>query len=387
LVFVLAGDDMGPRVIRSHRLFLPSLLLLGTLSAAAATSAQVFVVGVQTATADTITEFHPTHVDLPEDPLDERGRLDLIRNLEAEQGFAHRQLPLGAGLTLLANGNMTPGGSAYKQMLYAKGQSAAPGDRVEITALHFGGDRIAIDFDGGPYAKHRFLSHISINNMQIAPLGPIATGCRITLVFEGGVPDVTAAEVKALLDPLVDFKAKSSAEAYSNTLSPKIRAAVESHDILVGMNREMVIASVGEPHTKHREHVVSSDDSTPTYEEWIYGEPPQPIRFVRFRDGRVVRLEIAALGKPIEVHDKNEIGGEPAPALLARTVADGDAQPTTDGGAAAPPPTLRKPGETSDGLSTIGRVRFPNDSSSNDPPGQTPPPRSGPTPASPPSSN
>jgi hypothetical protein len=298
----------------------------------------------------------------------------LVRNLEAEQGFAHRQLPLGAGLTLMANGNMTPREDAYKKMLYEKGESAAPGDRVEITALKFERDRLVIDFNGGPYAKHRFLSHVSINDMPVAQLGPVATGCRVTLIFEGGLPDVTAAEVKALLDPLVDFHAKSSAEAYANTLSPKVREAVESHDILVGMDRRMVLASVGEPRSKHREHVVNEDESSPIYEEWIYGEPPQPTRFVRFRDGRVVRLEIAAIGKPIEVHDKNEIDSEPEPALLARTVADGDAQPNrNDGSPAPPPPSLRKPGEKIDGPATMGRVKFPGDSPSR-PTTQTPTP-------------
>jgi hypothetical protein len=337
---------------------------------------------MKTATADAVTEFHPTHVDLPQQPLDERGRLDLIRNLEAEQGFAHRQLPLGAGLTLLANGLMTPREDEYKQMLYQKGESAGPGERVEITALHFKSDRIVIDFNGGPYAKHRFLSHVSFNDMPIAQLGPVATGCRITLVFEGGLPNVSAAEVKALLDPLVDFKAKSSAEAYADTLSPKVREAVESHDILVGMDRRMVIASVGEPRSKHREHEAGDDANSPIYEEWIYGEPPQPIRFVRFRNGRVVRLEIAALGKPIEVHETNELDSEPAPALLARTVAEGDAQPNVNGNSTAPPPTLRKPGEVTDTPATMGRVKFPTQTPAQAP-SQTPAPSPGPTEAPP----
>jgi hypothetical protein len=322
---------------------------------------QVFTVGEKTATADVLTEFHPTHVDLPVQPIDQPGRLDLIRNLESEQGFAHRELPLGAGLKLVANGNMTPREEAYKQMLYEKGQSASPGDRVEITSLQFLADRIVIDFNGGPYAKHRFLSHIELNDMPLAARGPIATGCRITLVFEGGVPEVTAAEVKALLDPLVDFKAKSSAEAYANSLSPKVRDAVENHAILVGMNRQMVIASVGEPQTKHREHVDGSDDSSAVYEEWIYGQTPQPVQFVRFRNGRVVRLEIAAIGKPIEVHDKNELDEAPEPALLARTISNGDNQPDPDGDhGSSRPPTLRRPGDQPDDApATSGRVNIP----------------------------
>ena len=225
------------------------------LSCGGALRAQVFVVGMKSATADTVTQFHPTHVSLPQQKLDERGRLDLLRNLEAEQGFAHRELPLGAGVVLLANGNMTPRDEEYRRMLYEKGQSAAPGDRVEVSKLDFRPDRIIIDFNGGPYAKHRFLSHIQLNGMQLAQQGPIATGCRVTLIFEGGVPEVTAAEVKALLDPVVDFKAKSSAEAYADTLPSKVREAIDAHEILVGMDRRMVLASLGEPKTKHREHV------------------------------------------------------------------------------------------------------------------------------------
>ena len=340
--------------------FIQAIAATCLLAAPSVLRAQVFVVGEKTATADVVTEFHATHVDLPVEPMDQRGRLDLIRNLEAEQGFAHRELPLGAGLELQANGNMTPREEAYKRMLYEKGQSASPGDRVEITALQFRPDRIVLDFNGGPYAKHRFLSHIELNDIPLAPQGPIATGCRITLVFEGGVPNLTAAEVKALLDPLVDFKAKSSAEACTNSLTPKVRDAVENHDILVGMDRRMVIASVGEPLPKHREHVDGSNESSAVYEEWIYGQPPEPIRFVRFRNGRVTRLEIAALGKPVEVHDKNEIDGVPEPGLLARTISNGDAQPSADGDpSSARPPTLRRPGEETEAPPTSGRVNIP----------------------------
>ena len=322
---------------------------------------QVFVVGMKTATADATTEFHPTRVSLPERPLDERGRLELIRNFESEQGFAHRELPLGAGLTLLANGNMTPRGEEYRRMLYEKGQSAAVGDRVEVSKLEFRPDRIAIDFNGGPYAKHRFLSHVSLNGMQLAQQGPIATGFRITLVFEGGVPEVSAAEMKALLDPMVDFKAKSSAEAYADALPPKVREAVEAHEVLVGMNRRMVLAALGEPKTKHREH--ASGDDGAIYEEWIYGDPPRPTQFVRFKHDRVIRLEIAALGKPIEIHDKDELGGEAAPTLTARTIVNGDQPRRTDGQAGSvPPPTLHRPGDTDDPVAvtpSMGKVVVP----------------------------
>jgi hypothetical protein len=341
---------------------LSTLAVSALLALPLAAHTQVFVVGEKTATADVTTEFHPTHVEIPDEGLTERGHLDLIRNLIAEQGFAHRELPLGAGLQLVANGNMNPSGEAYKRMLYQKGQSAAPGDRVEISGLKFEGDRLVIDFNGGPYAKHRFLSHISFDDMPLAQEGPIATGFRITLVFEGGLPEISAAEIKALLDPVVDFKAKSAAEAFANTLAPKVRDAVNAHEILVGMNRRTVIAAVGEPKTKHREHTAGEDADSPVLEEWIYGEPPSATQFVRFRNGKVVRLEIAEIGKPVQIRERNEVDDNPEPSLLARTILNGDAPANPDDGRkAAAPPTLRLPGEKSDTPATLGKTRIPDD--------------------------
>jgi hypothetical protein len=333
--------------------------------------AQVFVVGERTATAGISTKFRPTHIVLPTTPMDAHGITDLIRGLQSEQGFAHRDLPLGAGLTLIANGKMTPGDDDYKRMLYAKGESAAPGERVEISSLKFGADRIVIDLNGGPYAKHRFLSHVSINNVQLAQQGPLATGCRVTLIFEGGMPAVTPSQVKALLDPVIDFSAHTAAEAYANTLTPKVRAAVDAHEILVGMDRRMVLAAVGEPHDKHREHQNNPNDGSITViEEWIYGAPPEATRFVRFRNDQVVRLEIAALGKPLEIRDKNEVDTDAAPALLARTtITNGDAQPGAGYSPGDEPdhtvvaaPTLRRPGEVPEVPDGVGRVKLPSSS-------------------------
>jgi len=343
---------------RTHSLLSAAVCLL---LAAPLACAQVFVVGEKTATDEVNTEFHPTHVPISDEGLDERGHRDIIRNLVAEQGFAHRELPSGPGLILIANGNMIPRGDAYKHMLYERGQAAGAGDRVAITDLKFKPDSLVIDFNGGPYAKHRFLSHLSLNGMQVAQEGPAVYGFRITLQFEGGLPEITAAEIKSLLDPLVDFRAKSSEEAYADSLQPKVREAVAAHEVLVGMDRRMVLASVGMPHDKHREHTVDGDDSSPLYEEWIYGQPPQPTQFVRFINGRVVRLEIAALGKPLEIRDKNELGNADEPTLLAHTIANGDVQPGEDTGRKGAPPTLRRPGESEDILHSLHPVIMPAD--------------------------
>jgi hypothetical protein len=329
-------------------------LIAASLAFAAASvpaRAQVFVVGEKSAMADVSNDFHPTRVELPSTPISERGRRELVRNLEAEQGFAHRPLPLGDTLTLMANGNMTPAGDAYKQMLYKKGTAVGPGDRVAITTVTVKGDRIVFDLNGGPYLKHRFLRHIQLNdNPVVADNGEQVAGCRVTLVFEGGIPEISAPEVKALLDPIIDFGVKTSAEAFADSLPPFLKDAIAQHDVLVGMDRKMVLAAMGAPLSKVRELVEGTTDKH--YEEWIYGQVPQTVRFVRFVGDRVIQVRVAALGKAIAIHDQNEMHGYLDPEDI-HEVAMGDAKPGGGGesGPGVAPPTILKPGEIAPGSS------------------------------------
>ncbi|WP_263409344.1 DUF2845 domain-containing protein [Terriglobus tenax] len=335
-------------------------LVAGSLAALCLPAAfgQVFVVGKNTATDGLVTEFHPTRVELPAQPLTERGRRDLLRMLEAEQGFAHRALPMGGqGLTLRANGTLSPDSDTIRDALYKKGVSAQAGDRVMVTNLQFEKDRIIVDLDGGPYKKHRWLSHIQLNNNNVVAPEEQPTGARVVLVFERFIPDLTASEVKSLLEPVIDFGVKTSEEAYANTLPEPLKLAVADHRVLVGMNHRMVLAALGQPVMKVREKV---DDSTgDKYEEWIYGRTPQTIRFVRFVGDRVVLLKIAELGKPIEVRDKDEMAGYVNPDSV-REIAMGDKRPgEEDDGKQAPPPTLRRSSE-GPAPGAPGRVQLPD---------------------------
>ena len=301
-------------------------------------NAQVFTVGEKTATSDIATDFKPTNVELPDSRLTERGRRELMRDLGSEQGFAHRVLPLGTTFTLHANGNLTPRDEAYKELIYKKGTSAVPGDRVMVTSLEFKGDHIVIDLNGGPYPPHRFMRHVQISvggvQSQTPNLDQTATGCRILLVFEGGIPEISAPEVKALLQPVIDFGAKTGELAYADTLPAPLKSAIASHEVLVGMNHRMVLAALGQPETKMREGLGSD-----RYEDWIYGHQPQTMQFVRFVGDRVSQVKIAALGKPIEVRDQDEMAGYVPPQT---TVAVGDV-PAAEGKEI--PPSLKLPDE------------------------------------------
>lgn len=305
----------------------------------------VFVVGRDTAIGNPLEGFHPTRVDLPNDALDVAGRRELVRMLLAEMGFAHLPLPLGApGLELHANGRLTVSPADLQKRLYEKGMCADRGDRVMVTDLHFERDRILVDVNGGPYLPHRFLRHISVNDIPLAGDGQVgehATGTRIALLFEGPVPRLTAAELKSLLEPLLDFGVKSGEQAYADTLPAPIKQAIEEHRILVGMNKRMVLAAAGQPESKLRERAADSTTGE-VFEEWVYGHTPQTIRFVRFRGDRVIVLKTGALGKPLETRDKDELADYRDPSRTRMVVLGGDTPSDDDRKA----PSLRSEAET-----------------------------------------
>src|SRR5208282_1646755 len=63
-------------------------------------------------------QIEPTRVALDKTELDTKTRLDLIRALESEQGFAMRPFPRGhKGLTLAANGKLEPAGESYLNLV------------------------------------------------------------------------------------------------------------------------------------------------------------------------------------------------------------------------------------------------------------------------------
>lgn len=299
-------------------------------------------------------QIEPTHVDLPNTPMGEKGRLEVLRVMQAEQGFAMRPFPKGhKGLTLAANGKLDPAGEAYINMVTSEGISIRPGARVVITDLKIDHEKIIFDLNGGPDPRHRFLRHVEIGtdpdytNPVVAD-GDSPTGARLTLSFKDRVPEVTGAQIKALLAPLVSFDVKTPVQAYTDTLPKTLREAILDHQVLVGMNTDMVMFAKGQPQNKMREM-----DGQMPIEIWLYGAPPQDVTFVRINGNRVIRVEIAKVGKPIQVFDKDVVtamlqadGRQPIQeAKNVKVVKEGDVQRDPDKQAPAPPPTLAAPGE------------------------------------------
>jgi hypothetical protein len=319
-------------------------------------------------------QVQPTHVELTNSILLTKTRLELERLLQSEQGFAMRPFPKGhKGLTLEANGKLIPAGEAYLNMVTESGLSAKPGDRLVITDVKFDKDRITFMLNGGPDAKHRFLRHIQIGaGSQTSPVvqddGQEPQGARLTLTFKEHVPEMTDKDVKALLAPLISFDVKTPIEAFTDTLPPKLKDAILNHHVMVGMTTDMVVFALGRPDQKIRE----TEGQMP-YEEWIYGKSPDPVQFVRINGNRVIRVELAAVGKPPQIWDQDEVQGmmrtdgtSLSPEAQPRTVALGDVVRNPDTQASAPPPSLRKDGENlpqddphNQGNGTMKPVQFP----------------------------
>lgn len=340
-----------------------ALLVAGLLLLAGLAQAQVITIDTHTGankgtgTVDRrFAQITPTNVVLDKSELDPKTRQELIRVLQSEQGFAMRPFPMGhKGLTLEANGKLTPAGEPYLEMATQFGICAKPGDRLVLTDLRIEHNKIIFDLNGGPDLKHRFLRHVQLGTGGMST--PVVqsndaerpTGARLTLEFKGKVPELTGTQVKALLAPLISFDVKTPIQAFTDTLPAKLKEAILSHDVWVGMTTDMVLFAKGQPQRKVRE----TQEQMP-FEEWIYGAPPEPVEFVRINGNRVIRVEIAKVGEQPEILTKDEVEGlmrtdgtavQTASQPNVRTVQVGDVQRNPDTQAAAPPPTLAAPGE------------------------------------------
>jgi hypothetical protein len=340
------------------------VLLIAFCASAVPAASQAITIDTRTGNVSTtgstvdrrFAQITPTNVELPKTSLDAKTRLELIRILQSEQGFAMRPFPRGhKGLSLEANGKLNPAGEPYLDMVTQFGLCAKPGDAVVLTDIKFDHNKIVFMINGGPDMKHRFLRHIQIG--AGGAMNPIVqggddgqpTGARLTLEFKGGVPAMTASQVKALLAPLISFDVKTPVQAFTDTLPPKLKEAILSHQVWVGMSTDMVLFAKGMPQRKVREV-----EGQMPFEEWIYGQPPQPVEFVRINGNRVIRVEIAKVGETPQVFEKDVVEGlmrtdgspaVPAQQQATRTVEMGDVQRDPNRQAPAPPPTLTAPGE------------------------------------------
>ena len=274
-------------------------------------------------------------------------RMLVIKSLQSERVFARILFPQGDKAIKIKNGVVSPSDMVIAQQVSEYGAAAKPGDRCVITDVQVKEKEIAIDINGGSKKKQKWYQHIEIGGAGggTAPLpgGPSpqsldAHGTTVVLEFDKYVPEMTGEQVRALLSPVLDFKALTQAEAYEKTLPPKVQEAIKDHKILVGMDKEMVMYAKGRPPRKIRD----KDEKGQDYEEWIYGNPPEEVDFVRFKGNEVARLEIMTVDGQKIVRTEKEVELPSKETELAQQQQQKTVSPTDR---PANAPTLRRPGE------------------------------------------
>ncbi|HZW80905.1 MAG TPA: hypothetical protein VFF50_10565 [Candidatus Deferrimicrobiaceae bacterium] len=271
--------------------------------------------------------------------ISKQTRLEIIRVFETQLVYARTAFPMGTKGLQLKQGVITPNGVDLEQALNLWGPAVKPGDPAHISFVQIKNDHIRFEINGGPILRKKWYQHVQVYGAN----GPVAQtdampqtnahGSCVDLYFDKYVPEMTAGQVRDLLFPVLDFKARSKEQAYLDSVPPKVKSAIQAHHVLVGMNQEMVLHAKGKPPKKVRER-----DGETQYEEWIYGDAPADVDFVRFIGDEVVRVETMKVdGEKIVRTQKEVILEHPADKEAQREPQE---RPATA-------PSLKRPGEDS----------------------------------------
>jgi hypothetical protein len=274
--------------------------------------------------------------------MSKQTRYEIIRDFETQIVYAKTSFPMGTKGLSLKSGALTPSGPELQQLLALWGPAVRPGDPAHISYVQIKDDHIHFDINGGAVHRKKWYEHIQVSGASGAevPLSPNQSqqnphGSYLDIYFDKYVPEMTAQQLRDVLLPVLDFNAKSKEEAYLDTVPPKVKEAIQAHHVLVGMNSEMVVHAKGKPPKKVREKDGSTD-----YEEWIYGNPPQDVDFVRIVSDEVVRVETMKVGGEKIVRTEKEV-------ILEKPDQETEAKKEQED-RAPNAPSLRRPGEDSE---------------------------------------
>jgi hypothetical protein len=223
--------------------------------------------------------------------LSQEARFAILHEVIATEGAARLAMPLGGdGLELSDTGQVNR--EKLQKEIQKNGASITTGRIVNITGLEFGERTIEVELDGGGTKKKGILSRIQIgvggaSSSQTQPRNEDqARGSKITLKFAGRVPSsLTPAQLKDLLNPVLDFNKQSVARAGVDALPLEFKEAVLAKKAAIGMDGNTVILALGRPLRKRREMV----NGVPQ-EDWIYEGRGNRVTFVTFEKDVVVSI-------------------------------------------------------------------------------------------------
>jgi hypothetical protein len=269
-------------------------------------------------------------------------RYDVIHNFEMQLVYARTLFPMGSKGLQLRQGLITPNGEELRESLAIYGPAIKPGDPVQISWVQIKDDHIHFELNGGPVHRKKWYQKVQISGGTGVPVTPGGNenpqtnphGSSLDLYFDKYVPEMTGEQLRAALYPALDFTARNKEQAYLDTVPPMVKEAIRAHRVLVGMDTEMVIHAKGKPPKKVREREGETE-----YEEWIYGEPPADVDFVRIVGDEVVRVETMKVdGEKIVRTEKEVVLPNRDKQKEAKKEKEAEEKP-------ANAPSLRRPGE------------------------------------------
>ncbi|MBZ5683169.1 MAG: hypothetical protein LAO24_24020 [Acidobacteriia bacterium] len=240
--------------------------------------------------------------------ISKQTRYEIIRDFETQIVYARTAFPMGTKGLRLKDGVISPSAEELQQAMAIYGPAVKVGDPAHISYVQIKDDHIRLEINGGPVRRKKWYQRIEVSGSA----GPVTPGndspqanphgSYVDVYFEKYVPEMTAQQLRDLLFPVLDFNARNKEQAYLDTVPPIVKQAIQNHHVLVGMNQEMVVHAKGRPPKKVREK-----DGETDYEEWIYGEPPQDVDFVRMVGDEVVRVETMKVGGEKLVRTEKEV--------------------------------------------------------------------------------
>jgi hypothetical protein len=236
----------------------------------------------------------------PADKLTEDERIRLLRDLSSEYANARVAIPRSKK-PLEFNGDGTYNKMQWHDDALTMGQAARLGDKLQITKVTLDGDHMILEINGGLKSADKWYKHVQVGMGGVGssgggndPYKQAGTGgTYIDLNFHKPMENLSSADVKKILAPVLDFDKRSAVQLYSETLSPELQKAIAEKRVLVGMDRDQVLLVLGHPEHKYRE----TKDGIES-EDWIFGMPPGKVTFVTFNGSKVVKVkdEYAGLG-------------------------------------------------------------------------------------------
>ncbi|HEY4361033.1 MAG TPA: hypothetical protein VGN17_08695 [Bryobacteraceae bacterium] len=233
------------------------------------------------------------HADSKKSAEDQR--IELLRGLTAENATVKTYLPRSKKPLEVdaATGDFNKDG--WQAIGREEGPAARTGESIQVTKVTIEKDSIVLELNGGYkgvrtghwYDKVQVSGPLSGGPVRDGnPSAPAPGGTSISLHFSGGIGDITSAEVKKILAPVLDFEKHSVTEDYLDTVTPETKKAIQEKRAVEGMDRDAVLMALGRPTRKSRDVQDGVE-----FEDWIYGEPPGRVTFVTFKSQKVIRVK------------------------------------------------------------------------------------------------